>query len=361
MANDSGLEGVIVADTELSSVDGEAGRLVLRGCSLEEVAGVRRFGELAGLLWTGRWPAPGSIARTLGEGRAWVWARRSRWWPALDAADGMDALRAGLARLDEDATDPVEQGARLAGAVAVIGAAWGLARRGSEPLAPDASADHAADLLRMARGRDASPDEADALDRYLVTVIDHGLNASTFAARVVTSTGSDAVSALVAAIGALKGPLHGGAPGPVLDMLDAIGRAERAPAWLRGELDAGRRIMGMGHRVYRARDPRAAVLEKAVEALDRHGGERLALARSVEREAEAILRERHPVRALRCNVEFYTAILLEALGLDRAQLTPTFAAGRAAGWWGHVLEQRARGRLIRPSARYVGPLVAAPG
>jgi citrate synthase len=203
----------------------------------------------------------------------------------------------------------------------------------------------------------ATPEQASALDAYLVTVAEHGMNASTFAARVVTSTGSDAVSAVVAAIGALKGPLHGGAPGPVLDMLDAIGRPEAAKAWLRAELLAGRRIMGMGHRVYRVRDPRAAVLERALELLEAATprSPRLTLARAVERAADEALRRRRPGRELHANVEFYTAVLLEAVGLRRELFTPSFTVGRVAGWLAHVQEQRASGRLIRPSARYVGP------
>jgi citrate synthase len=209
----------------------------------------------------------------------------------------------------------------------------------------------------MSLGAEPDAARAAALDAYLVTVADHGMNASTFTARVVASTGSDLISALAAAIGALKGPLHGGAPGPVLDMLDAIGEPARGEAWLEGELLAGRRIMGMGHRIYRVRDPRAAVLERAVEALAASGagGTRLALARAVERAAEGVLRARHPDRPLRANVEFYTAVLLDALGLAREAFSPTFAVGRAAGWCAHVAEQRVVGRLIRPASRYVGP------
>lgn len=353
---DPGLAQVVVAETRLSDVDGEAGRLVLRGHELEALAG-HRFGEVCALLWQGRLPSdPSHVARALGEGRAWAWERLER--SALSMSDGMDALRAGLAHLsEEEAIDASTTGARLAGAVIVIAAAWDRVRRGLAPIAPDPELDHAADYLRMVRGAAPAPAQADALDRYLVTVVDHGMNASTFAARVVTSTGSDAVSAIVAAVGALKGPLHGGAPGPVLDMLDAAGDARSAERWIRGELAAGRRIMGMGHRVYRVRDPRAAVLERAIERLESAcaSSERLELARAVERAAERVLSERYPGRALRANVEFYTAVLLEAVGLDRAQFSPTFAAGRVAGWWAHVLEQRAIGRLIRPKARYVGP------
>jgi citrate synthase len=195
----------------------------------------------------------------------------------------------------------------------------------------------------------------------LVTVADHGMNASTFAARVVASTNSDLVSAVVAAIGALKGPLHGGAPGPVLDMLDAIGEPANATAWVAAELDAGRRIMGMGHRIYRVRDPRALVLEHAGRDLrdEGVGARRLDLARAAEKAAEIALAARHPDRPLKANVEFYTAILLEAVGLPRTMFTPAFAMSRVAGWCAHVAEQKKNGRLIRPSSRYIGPAPAA--
>jgi citrate synthase len=177
---------------------------------------------------------------------------------------------------------------------------------------------------------------------------------------VVASTGSDMISAIVAAVGALKGPLHGGAPGPVLDMFDQIGTEDRARAWLESELAARRRIMGMGHRIYRVRDPRAAALERAAAALEASGvaAQKLPLARSVEREAERVLMERYPGRNLRANVEFYTAVLLDAIGMPRTLFSVTFAASRVAGWCAHVEEQRRVGRLIRPLSRYVGPMPA---
>jgi citrate synthase len=280
----------------------------------------------------------------------------------------MDALRASLAHMQfsvpaPDAL-PADDGGlppdaiALTGAAAVFVAAWARRSRGEVPLPPDPDRALAADYLRMVRGGGVSAAEEAAMDRYLATVIEHGMNASTFAARVVASTEADTVSAVVAGVGALKGRLHGGAPGPVLDMLDAVGSAGRAPAWLRAELDAGRRIMGMGHRVYRARDPRAAVLERALLSLDPTSG-RVGLARAVEREAERLLAARKPARPLRANVEFYTAVLLEALGLPRSVFSATFAVARVAGWCAHVAEQRRSGRLIRPRAHYVGARPAA--
>ena len=209
----------------------------------------------------------------------------------------------------------------------------------------------------MATGSPLDPERVAALNAYLVTVADHGMNASTFTARVVASTASDAVSSIVAAVGALKGPLHGGAPGPVLGMLDAIGLPDNAERWLETELSAGHRIMGMGHRIYRVRDPRAAVLERAIEALERAGirSGRLAMARSVEKAAVGALRARHPNRPLHANVEFYTAVILDAVGLPRSVFAPKFAVARVAGWVDHVAVQRGVGRLIRPASRYVGP------
>ncbi|XXX79736.1 citrate synthase [Sorangium sp. So ce134] len=375
----SGLEGVVVAETRLSEVDGERGRLTLAGHDVEALAGDGgvTFEDACGLLWGGALPsAPAreSLRGAIAEGRTRAFALLGRLGDALHAGDGMDALRAAVAHLRGDASP-----AAIAGAVATFAAAWARRCAGEEPVAPDPALRLSADYLRMVRGSAASEAEARELDTYLVTVSDHGLNASTFAARVVTSTGSDAISAVVAAIGALKGPLHGGAPGPVLDMLDAIGAAGEGGAlpsgsaerWIQAELAAGRRIMGMGHRIYRVRDPRAAVLERAIERLGRTAGgaqgARLALARAVERAAEAALRARHPDRPLRANVEFYTAVLLDALGLPRALFAPTFAVGRVAGWCAHIDEQRRTGRLIRPSSRYIGDVpraaaaAAAPG
>ncbi|MGH7436128.1 MAG: citrate synthase [Polyangiaceae bacterium] len=362
VASPGGLEGVVVADTRLSDVDGEAGRLVVAGHEVEALAGGSTFEDVCGLLWRAAGLAGESdregIRRALAEGRTRAFERIGRLGDALRQDDGMDALRAAVSHLS--GRDGFDTPARVTGAMGAFAAAWCRVREGREPVAPDASLAHAADYLRMGGGSPAGDARAAALDAYLVTVADHGMNASTFAARVVTSTGSDLVSSVVAGLGALKGPLHGGAPGPVLDMLDAIGRPDRAAAWIDAELSAGRRIMGMGHRIYRVRDPRAAALEAATLRLEKAGVStgRLALARAVEAAAEGALAAKHPDRPLRANVEFYTAVLLDTVGLDRTAFTPTFAVGRVAGWCAHVLEQRANGRLIRPASRYVGD---APG
>ena len=372
-----GLEGVVVADTQLSDVDGERGRLVVRGHDIEELARHCDFESLCALLWTGRLPGPdahAALRAELGRARLRAWQRLPMLGDALAAPDAMDALRAALAHLRIGELARGAEKAEITGAIAVFAAAWARDQRGEAPVEPDPSLSHAADFLRMAgqHGPENGNSDGDAgaraaaLDAYLVTAADHGMNASTFTARVVASTLSDPVSAVVAALGALKGPLHGGAPGPVLAMLDAIGEPQHAAPWIAAELAAGRRIMGMGHRVYRVRDPRAAVLEQAVERLRRSRsqqgassagpGDRLELARAVEAVAQASLHEHHPERRMAANVEFYTAVILDAVGLPQELFTATFAVARVAGWLAHIDEQQALGRLIRPSARYVGPI-----
>ena len=358
----SGLEDVVAATTRLSDVDGEQGRLVLAGHPVEDIAGRVSFEAAIYLLFRGTLPTAAQVAplrEALGDAREAAFDRLGELGDALALPDAMDALRAAVAHLGTVAgEDALAEAVRIVGAIAVFGAAWARPRS-RPPVRPNARLGHAADYLRMVRDREPSPAEVAALDAYLVTVIDHGMNASTFAARVVASTASDTVSAVVAGIGALKGKLHGGAPGPVLDMLDAIGEPEAARTWVTASLARGERIMGMGHRVYRVRDPRAFVLERAISQLEAASdraspiGKRLRIARAVEAEAEAQLAARHPDRPLKANVEFYTAVLLEAVGLPRTLFTPTFAASRAAGWCAHVDEQRRHGRLIRPKSRFV--------
>ncbi len=355
-----GLDGIVVTETKLSHVDGERGRLVIAGHDVETLAGSRSFEQVWELLLRASEREGGESAgleEQLARARDRAFARLPSLGDALAQAHGMDALRAAVAHLPESSTR-----AEIVGSLAVFSAAWSRLRAGLAPIAPPARTRHAEALLAML-GAPADPARARALDAYLVTVIDHGLNASTFAARVVASTGSDLVSAVVAGICALKGPLHGGAPGPVLELLEAIGGPERAREVLERELGAGRRIMGMGHRIYRQRDPRAYVLERAVEELERDvqaGDPRMrarhALARSVEREAEQLLEQRYPGRNLRANVEFYTAVLLSALELPSALFSPLFACARSAGWIAHADEQQRRGRLIRPAAYYSGEI-----
>jgi len=358
LAKASGLEGVVVAETRLSHVDGERGELLIAGSRVEALAledpghfeaAVERLLEL------GAGEPQARVPEQLAQARVTAFARVAQLGRALSLPDAMDALLAATA-----------QGCAGSDALAVLGAlpvyvaAGARLRAGQSPIAPEPTRLSAQDFMSML-GLPEDAARARALDAYLVTVSDHGLNASTFAARVVASTGSDAMPCIVAGLAALKGPLHGGAPGPVLDMLDATASTEPR-LWLERELLAGRRIMGMGHRIYRVRDPRAFVFERALARLEREDRQssaiaaRLAHAREVERVAEGLLSERHPDRPLRANVEFYTALLLEAVGIPRELFTATFAVGRCAGWLAHIAEQRRTGRLIRPAARYVGPM-----
>jgi citrate synthase len=349
-----GLEHVVAAETVLSKVDGEAGVLILRGHYLQEIAGRRSFEWLTGVLWQDfveRPLAEAALRRDLGHAREQAFARMREALPIAARLPPLSALRQLLASVPDDADDaPL----LLTATVAVGLAAVIRIRDGGSPVAPDPHAGHAADFLRMLRGTAPSPAEAAALDTYLVSAADHGLNASTFTARVAASTRASLTDAVTAALCALKGPLHGGAPGPVLDMLDAIGPAENAEAWLDAAVMRGDRLMGFGHRVYRVQDPRSDVVKSVVSQLNRDIG-RLRYAEAVEQAALAVLAKRKPNRSLQTNLEFYTALLLEALGIPRDAFTGAFAVARVVGWIAHALEQQAGGRLIRPQSDYIGP------
>jgi citrate synthase len=344
-----GLDDVVAAETVLSEVDGKAGRLVIRGRSLDELAGGARFEEVARLLWEGLVELPADLDRALGEARREVFVEVA----AMSPQPPYDAMRALVARLDDGAD--TQTALRLLAAPAVFTTAALRRRAGLAPVAPDPSLTHSADILHMLTGEAPTPRRAAALDAYLVTVCDHGLNASTFAARVIASTGAGLVSAALGGLSALKGPLHGGAPGPVIAMLDEIGTPENARPWLEAALSRGDRLMGFGHRIYRVRDPRADALKAATSRLGVNEGGRFALAEAVEAAALAVLKERKPSRPLDVNVEFYTALLLEALGFPAEAFTCVFAMARMAGWIAHAREQALTGRLMRPQSRYLGP------
>lgn len=356
----SGLDDVIAAETSLSEVDGLNGRLVICGHTLDQLAGQMPYEAVLALLLgdvLGRDAA--DISRRLGLARDRAYAEVARLDADLVALSVTEGLRALMARLP-DGESP-DDALLLVAAPAVYVPALARRQAGLDPIAPDPYRSHAADMLAMLKGSEPTAAQISALDTYLVTVSDHGLNASTFAARVVASTRAGYNSAVLAALGALKGPLHGGAPGPVLDMLDAIGVPDRAAPWLATELARGERLMGFGHRIYRVRDPRADALKQALQKLGEAGGmdaDRLALAEAVEREALALLRFKKPGRTLETNVEFFTALLLEALGFPRTAFTGVFATGRVGGWLAHAHEQVENGRLIRPQSRYVGPKAA---
>ena len=295
----------------------------------------------------------GQCTASLGAARERAFARLPDLLPATRGMAIVDGFRAAIAGLR--AENGLEHEATIVGAFPVIAGALVQRAKGREPIAPDPTLGHAADTLSMLRGCRAEPREVTALDAYFVTVCDHGMNASTFATRVVASTQADLFAAVTAGYCALTGPLHGGAPEPVLEMLDAIGTRERIQPWVDDALSRGERLMGFGHRVYRVRDPRADVLKGAIERLAAEGAD-LPFAGEVEAYVRQALRRKNPDRPLETNVEFFTAILLDALAIPRQAFTPVFAVARAAGWTAHTREQQRTGRLIRPSSSYVGAM-----
>ncbi len=359
----SGLEDVIAAETKLSDVDGAAGRLIIRGVSLDDLVATSRYEDVAALLLDGLFDEhidAASIRSQLGMARVALFAHVEAADATVRALPPVDAMRALLARI-EDGED-FASAIRLMAAPAVFLPAVLRLQSGDKPIKPDASLSQSGDILRMLSGRVPSAEQTTGLDAYLVTISDHGLNASTFASRVIASTHAGLTSSVLAAISALKGPLHGGAPGPVLDMLDGVGKPENARAWLSHALDHGERLMGFGHRIYRVRDPRADALKTALKPIFASGqadAGRIALAEAIESAALALLKERKPDRPLDVNVEYYTALLLDALGFPRNAFTGVFSIGRTVGWIAHAREQTLDGRLIRPQSRYVGPLPKA--
>ena len=367
-ATPRGLDGVVAAQTRLSHVDGQAGELIIGGYQLKELAGRVAFEEAAHLLWRGALPSRDELAtlrREIAELRA-LPEETMRVVRAAARTPPIDALRMACATLSLDLAHPddISPAADMAAAKLLtarfptVVAAHARLSADKQPIPPRPDLPLSANFLYMVHGKEPDPIAARAIDAYWVTVIDHGMNASTFAARVIASTRSDMVSAVTGAIGALKGPLHGGAPGPVLDMLKEIKSADRAEAWVRNELAAGRRIMGFGHRVYKVRDPRADVLSKVGDQLGSAALENrnlFDLARAAEQTILKVLEQVKPGRNLRTNVEFYTALVLQALGLEPRSFVATFACGRVAGWCAHVIEQHAEDHLIRPQSEYVGP------
>jgi citrate synthase len=353
----SGLEGVVAATTQLSSVDGERGELIVAGFPIERLAAHATFEETTWLLWHGDLPSARQLegfAAELAAERALAPATLTLLRECVRAGiDPMDALRIAAGTISLSSTDPCAIVARFP---TIVAAFWRM-QRGLEPVAPRRDLGHAANFLYMLNGEEPDPERTRALETYLNTVVDHGLNASTFTARVITSTGSDLVSAIVGALGALKGPLHGGAPGPALDLVFEIADAGRAEGVLRRKMESGEKLMGFGHRVYKVRDPRADVLAAAAERLFTRAGDMslYRLARAVEATAIRLLEEYKPGRRLQTNVEFYTALVLHGLGLEVPLFTPTFAISRVSGWIGHAIEQRRANRIIRPQSEYEGP------
>jgi citrate synthase len=352
-----GLDGVVAAATALSHVDGERGELIIAGQRVGDLAASESFEGVTARLWTlaGRTIDEAAVRGLLGEARTRAFERLPSILRATAGMSIIGGFRAAVAALRPEEGLPDE--AVLVGSMPVLAAALARQSRGEAPIAPDPQAGHAADTLRMLRGQPVTKAEARALDTYYITVSDHGMNASTFAARVVASTQADLFMAITAAYCALTGPLHGGAPEPVLDMLNRIGNLECIKPWIDAALARGDRLMGFGHRIYRVRDPRADVLRGAVTKLG-SGSTDLGLAAEVEAYAREALAKAKPDRVLDTNVEFYTAILLDALQIPRQAFTPVFAIARTAGWTAHALEHQRNGRLLRPASTYVGEMPA---
>lgn len=371
-----GLEGIVVAETRLSHIDGERGELVIAGYPVGELAPNATYEQVLHLLWNGRLPSTtelDELRRSLAAQRALPPATLTLLRAAAERrVSVMDALRMGIGTLTlavAPANGKRETQVELAKSLVarfptIIAAYWRLLH-GDEPVAPDTSLGHVANYLYMLNGSIAAAEEVRGLETYFNTVVDHGMNASTFASRVIVSTRSDMVSALEGAVGALKGPLHGGAPGPALDMVFEIRKhaAEsgasievEAEKWVRAAFARGERLMGFGHRVYKVRDPRADVLGAAATRLFEKAGDQTLYrdARAVEQVVLRLLHEAKPDRGLDTNVEYYTALLLHGIGMHADLFSPTFAAARAGGWTAHILEQIADDRLIRPSAKYLG-------
>ena len=351
-----GLDGIPAAETVLSHVDGERGELIIAGERVGDLVRKTSFEGVTARLWsggTGQPTAEATVRAALGAARERAFARLPDLLGITRGLSIVDGFRAAIAGLRAENGLPHE--ATIVGAFPVIAGALVQRARGCDPIAPDPTVSHAADTLSMMRGRKPDAAEVAALDAYLVTVCDHGMNASTFTTRVVASTQADLFAAVTAGYCALTGPLHGGAPEPVLEMLDAIGAAKRIKPWVDGALARGERLMGFGHRIYRVRDPRADVLKGAIERLA-GGGADLPFAGEVEAYIRTALRRKNPDRPLDTNVEFFTAILLDALKIPRQAFTPIFAVARAAGWTAHACEQQRGGRLIRPSSAYIGAM-----
>lgn len=359
-----GLAGIVAAQTTLSSVDGLKGELIIAGYPVEELAGNASVEAVAFLLWRGRLPDAAELAEFASQ----LSAQRALdpiTQQVLQAAAArretpMDALRMAAGTLSA-LGDAEAQAVRIAAQLPVIVAGYWRLLHGQALVSPRNDLGHVANFLYMLTGEVAQAEQVRGLETYLNTVVDHGLNASTFTARVITSTGSDLVSAIVGAIGALKGPLHGGAPGPALDMVFEIDRMwggdpAKAEAYLWAKLARKERLMGFGHRIYRVRDPRAEVLSVASERLFRRSGDlRLyETVKQIEQIALKVLAEHKPDHPLKTNVEFYTALLLHGLGLPTEMFSPVFAVGRAIGWLAHCFEQQRTNRIIRPESMYVG-------
>ncbi|MGX9884699.1 citrate synthase/methylcitrate synthase [Streptomyces sp. NPDC002276] len=362
-----GLAGVVVTDTRIGDVRGTEGFYHYRHYSAVELARTRGFEDVWHLLANGELPDAEQSAAFAAETAA---LRRlpdevRAALPAVAAASGtsgpLSGMRTALSLLgaakgfqpvyDIDADARRADALVASAAVPTLLTALYRLGRGLDPVEPREDLSYAANYLYMLTGSEPDKQQARAIEQYLISTIDHGFNASTFTARVIASTGADVAACLVGAVGALSGPLHGGAPSRALDTLDAIGTPDRIDPWIRERVLAGDRIMGFGHAIYRTEDPRSRMLR---EVAQQFGGPRVEFAVEVERQVEAILAELKPGRELHTNVEFYAGLVMELCGLPREMFTPTFAAARVVGWGANVVEQAEDSKIIRPVARYVG-------
>jgi len=362
-----GLEGVVVAQTSIGDVRGLEGFYHYRQYNAVELAETRSIEDVWRLLHEGALPDAAERAQFLeeitplraipSEVRAVLpdIARAAPDAPPLDLLRTTISLVGAAAdfrpSLDLTASELRTQALQICSVVPTLLCALYRLQHGKEPIDPNPELAYAANYLYMMLGDVPTAEHARGVEQYLISTIDHGFNASTFTARVITSTGADLAAAVVGAIGALSGPLHGGAPSRALDMLDGIGTIDKADAWLRDAVERGDRLMGFGHRVYKTDDPRSVMLRSVAERL---GGPMVDLAKQVETRAVAVLEELKPGRQLYTNVEFYAGVVMDTCGVPREMFTPTFASSRVIGWTAHILEQAADNRLIRPSAQYVG-------
>ena len=348
-----GLKGVIAGETSLAHIDGEAGRLEYRGYPISELVERGSYAQVAELLWTGAWRPDVALACAPLPERVVDVLRR-----LPQSTSAMDALRTAVSvwgALSGTVWPPtIEQARALTSFSPSALAAFARLRDGLEPIEPDPALGLAEGFLYQLRGERPDAASARALDAYFIVGAEHGFNASTFAARVIISTHADIASAVVGAIGALKGPWHGGAPAEVIDQLHEMGSIDQAEAWIRASLERGDRLMGFGHRVYRAYDPRAAALRSVAES-QAGSAEWLDMAVAVEEIALRVLAEFKPDYPIKTNVEYYAAAVLQGVGLPPDLFPATFALARHAGWTAHCLEQAEANVLIRPDVRYVGP------
>lgn len=362
-----GLEGLIVAETEVGDVRGLEGFYHYRQYNAVELAEKRSLEDVWYLLFNGALPNKAQATefkkligelQTVPEAAREVLPEVVRSQPVFAP---LDALRTAVSlttaslgfrdSLDLSADELKADAMRISAMMPTLVASLWRLHKGEGVVEPDPDLGYAANYLCMLTGKTPSEEHARALEQYLISTVDHGFNSSTFTARVITSTGASLGAALTGAIGALSGPLHGAAPGRAMEMLDQIGTPDRAEQWVRDLVNGGGRVMGFGHRVYRTDDPRSVMLRGVAQRL---GGDLVELAVEVEKVVNRVMPELKPGRRINTNVEFYAGVVMSSIGLDRTLFTPTFTTSRTIGWCANILEQAAHNRLIRPAARYVG-------